>query len=323
MEPSVMSSNGTNRARLSALAPERAKQKRDFAIFSTAAKIIVSGNWWSLQSGGAFVFCTSFHAGLSTFSLGCYFRPHQVDPQVAILCGLCPSSPRGGEFLLKLVEALDRGVFTYFTNHVLKFAGVPACPRLKAVSNATWWGYLEALFCEECFLEFVADTTLGLSLPFSQETLEDMQICQIWSDRMRALWLQVCAAGEPGSTESADAVQNFRLIGAQRQQVYRETILEIEAAKELQEAKQQEVAFFSQMYVKWSGTAGLRHVQQSMNGDYEGIIYGSSSLGYFDTHAGAEAQKFLNKMNPTIAELNMLVSLAKVSRLKEQWNEVE
>ncbi|KAJ2972508.1 hypothetical protein NQ176_g7116 [Zarea fungicola] len=317
-----------------ALALERARQKDDFAILSTAAGAIsreprctgdgiIGGSWFSLKSGSSFLLCASCHAGLSAFGLGPYFQPQLFTPLGAIVCSLCPSALRGAEFLLKLCEALDRGLFTIFSNHVSRFTGVPACPRLKAASNVKWWGYAEVLFCEECFQDFVADTSLGNSLPLRQKKLDDSYICQIWSARMRALWLEVCAAGEPGSTASKDAVDRFRAIGAHRQQVFTATIMEIEASKELREAKQKEAAFFGQMSVQWSGTAALRHVQDSMNGTSEGLIYGNSSLGYFDTHAGAEAQRFHNRMVSTIAQANALMDPVKVRRLMEQWEEVE
>lgn len=324
--------NGSNLGM--ALALERARHKGDFAIFSTAAKTIVGeprctgdgiigGSWFSLKSGSGFLLCASCHAGLSAFGLGSYFQPQLFTPQGAIVCGLCPSAPRGAEFILKLCEALDHGLFKIFSNHVKRFTGVPACPRLKAVSNVKWWGFAEVLFCEECFHNFVADTSLWNSLPIRHKKLDDSYICQIWSARMRDLWLEVCAAGEPDSTESKDAVERFRAIGADRQQVYTTTIMEIEASKELQEVKKKEAAFFGQMSVKWNGTAGLRRVQNSMNGTSEGLIYGNSSLGYFDTHAGAEAQSFHNKMVSTIAQANALMDPFRVRRLMEQWEKVE
>lgn len=319
-----------------ALALDRAGQTLDFNIFSTAARVtgsvppcteagIVNGRWWSLRTtdgaGAAFMMCESCYAGISAFGLGRFFYPRRISS--ATICGLAPASPRRDHYLLKLTEANDRRVFSYFSNYVKTFAGVPACPGITAVADAKWWGYPDTLFCEECYLDFVCDTSLEDALPCRREHSASIQICQMWSPRMRNLWLETCAAGDPGSVKSDAAVQKFRAVGSHRQEVYGETIMEVENGKKLQEAKQKNGAFYAQMAVKWQGTAALKHLQNDINGTNEGLIYGSSSLGYHDTYAGAEAQKFMNMMMASYTEAERVANPAMVAALMNQWKEVE
>lgn len=50
---------------------------------------------------------------------------------------------------------------------------------------------------------------MAAMMPLRGEVLKEGAICQMWSPRLRALWLTVCKTGEPGSDESEAAVVQF------------------------------------------------------------------------------------------------------------------
>ncbi|KAH6610446.1 hypothetical protein Trco_000466 [Trichoderma cornu-damae] len=110
---------------------------------------------------------------------------------------------------------------------------------IKGYGKSRWWGYPEAPFCQECFLDFVAHTPLAESLPMNGEHIEQTTLCQIWSPRMRGLWLEVCEAGEPGSEDSDAALEEFKACCVQRLEAYLATISEIEAIRAMQNIKRQ------------------------------------------------------------------------------------
>jgi hypothetical protein len=62
--------------------------------------------------------CTSCHAGLSSYGLWQFFHRAEVDSEAPIYCRLCSGFPECEEFLVKLAETLDRGVFSYFFDYI-------------------------------------------------------------------------------------------------------------------------------------------------------------------------------------------------------------
>ncbi|KAL6408602.1 hypothetical protein AUP68_07545 [Ilyonectria robusta] len=270
--------------------------RRQFSVFLDAAQAItrlvpctgngiIRGNWWTLAGGcDELSVCEACYTGL-LYPLGTapFFEGAKRDPQATIVCSLCIESPRFIQFLNKFLEALDRGVFSYFADHVRMFAGVPACPAIKAPNSSKWWGYGEALFCHDCYLTFVAMTPLAHSLPVKGEYDERAQICQIWSPRMRKLWLEVCAAGPPGSPESEAAIAQFKAVGSKRQKVWIATIPQIEFIQKMQQIKMAKAMHSGLLSVTYQGMDSMAAV----NGTTDGYLHGNSSLGWYATEHGA------------------------------------
>lgn len=306
--------------------------RKDFEVFVKAEQTICNvvpctangilyGKWWTLERcDNKFNICGACFAGFSqTRGLDHFFQLSERDSSNAYLCDFCVTSPRFAQYLTKFAEMLDRGVFAYFSEFVMTFAGVSACPKTKGYGKSLWWGYPEAPFCQECYLDFVVDTPLGDSLPVNGEYIEATTLCHIWSPRMRGLWLEVCEAGEPGSEESDAALEEFKAFCVQRLQIYHSTISEIEVIKTMQKIKKQEAFNHSLLSIQYQGMAGMATVF----GQTDGHRYGSSSLGWYDSSFGAQSKQHWNSFVSDLTASNQAGDWVRMAQLEALWKKVE
>ncbi|KAL6910651.1 hypothetical protein GGI43DRAFT_390722 [Trichoderma evansii] len=306
--------------------------RKDFEVFVKAEETICSlvpctadgiiyGNWWTLEGcDDRFNICEACFAGFfQTRDLGHFFQLSERDASNGYVCDFCVASPRFGQYITKFGEMLDRGVFAYFSEFVTTFAGVPACPKIKGYGKSTWWGYPEAQFCQECYLDFVAHTPLGDSLPMNGEYIEDTTLCHIWSPRMRELWLEVCEAGEPGSEESDAALEQFRTFCVQRLQIYHSTVSEIEVILTMQSIKKQTAMNHSLLSIQYQGMDGMA----SIFGNTDGHRYGSNSLGWFNTTYGAQSKQHWNSFVSDLSASNQPDDWMRMAQLEALWKKVE
>lgn len=333
LDPELWCCGLTDRNLTTAVALETALViRKDFEVFAKAeqticsivpctANGIVHGNWWTLEGcDDRFNICEACFTGFfQTRGLDHFLQLSERDSSNAYVCDFCVASPRFAQYLTKFAEALDRGVFAYFSEFVMIFAGVPACPKIKGYGKSTWWGYPEAQFCRECYFDFVAHTPLGESLPLNGEFIEKTTLCHIWSPRMRSLWLEVCEAGEPGSEESDAALQEFRAFCVQRLQIYHKTISEIEVIKTMQNIKKQSAMTHSLLSIQYQGMDGMA----SMFGNTSGYKYGSSSLGWYDTTYGVQSKQHWNSFMSELSASNQPDDWVRMAQLEALWKKVE
>jgi hypothetical protein len=222
-------------------------------------------------------------------------------------------------FITKFAEALDKGVFSHYSDYVKKWAGVPTCPGIKNRGKSKWWGHPEALACQDCWLNFVADTPLGDSVPVKDVYDERTLICQLWSPRMRNMWLAACAAGPPGSPESQKALDEFKAFGARRVQVYNATVPHIEMIQQMQMMKQMQAMQQGQLSLMYQGMNGMA----SISGNTDGYLHGNSSVGYYETEHGVTAANMMNNMHAGMADANKMSDWQTILQLQATWMEVE
>ncbi|KAL5094336.1 hypothetical protein Trisim1_006926 [Trichoderma cf. simile WF8] len=309
-----------------------AEERHDFQVFVKAARVInrlppctadgiLYGNWWTVKGGcEKFNICEACYAGyIQTKDLDRFFQPSDRDTDSAYVCDLCPSTPRFSQYIIKFAEALDRGVFSYFSEFVTTFAGVPFCPKIKECSKAKWWGYPEAQFCQECYLDFVAYTPLADSLPLNGEYIEGTTLCQIWSPRLREMWLEVCNSGEPGSKESDAALGQFKAFCLKRVQIYVKTISQIDLIRTTQNIKQQTAFSNAMLSIQYQGMDAMA----SIFGKGDGHRYGNSSLGWFDTSYGAQSKQYWNDFTTGLSDSNRTEDWVRMAQLESIWKQVE
>ncbi|KAH7233580.1 hypothetical protein BKA59DRAFT_488321 [Fusarium tricinctum] len=314
------------------IALEAAIYRRDFEVFWNAANAICSlvpctangivrGTWWTVSGGCPdYNVCEACYKGiLETSNLERFFEPVQRDPAIDIVCNFCPASPRWGMFITKFAEALDKGVFSYYTDYVKKWAGVPTCPGIKNRDKSKWWGHPEALACQDCWLNFVADTPLGESVPVKGVYDERSLICQLWSPRMRKMWLSACAAGPPGSPESQKALDDFRAFGTRRVQVYNATVPHIEMIQQMMAMKRMQAMQQGQLSLMYQGMNSMA----SISGTTDGYLHGNSSIGYYETENGVTAANMMNNMHSGMADANKMSDWMQIERYRATWMEVE
>lgn len=315
-----------------AFALEAAIYRRDFTVFWNAAKVITSlvpctphgiirGKWWTVMGGcdGLSVCEACYNGVLQTADTAQFFEPVERDHEATIVCSFCVASPRFKQFLSKYVEAQDRSVFSYYTDCVKKLAGIPPCPRLKPLKNGTWWGYPEILFCQDCYMSFVADTALSDLVPIKGASDDRDMVCQIWSPRMRKMWLETCSAGAPGSPESEAALDEFRAFGKRRMEVYNATVPQVEFIRQMKQMKMMSAMNQGMLSVMYSGMNSFAAVA----GTTDGHLHGNSSLGWYETENGATGAQMLNNMQAGMSDANRMDEWAQMAHLIAVWSEVE
>ncbi|KAF5551640.1 integral membrane protein [Fusarium mexicanum] len=314
------------------IALEAAIYRRDFDVFWNAANAIsdlvpctihgiVRGNWWTVAGGcDDYDVCEACYRGIvETSGLERFFEPAQRDQTVDIVCNFCPGTPRWGSFITKFAEAIDKGVFSHYSDYVKKWAGVPACPGIKNRGKSKWWGHPEALACQDCWLNFMADTPLGDSVPVKDVYDERTLICQLWSPRMRNMWLATCAVGPPGSPESQKALEEFKAFGKRRVQVYNATVPHIEMIQQMQMMKQMQAMQQGQLSLMYQGMNGMA----AISGTTDGYLHGNSSVGYYETEHGVTAANMMNNMHAGMADANKMSDWQTIMQLQAAWMEVE
>lgn len=311
---------------------DAAENKEDFAAFHKSASAIVQlvpctkhgiirGNWWTLKGGcNNFDICEACYEGImKPNELDQFLESKQCDPEATIVCDFCTAAPRFNEYLAKFCETLDRSIFSCYGDHVRTFAAVPACPRREHLEKSHWWGYGEALFCENCYLVFVKHTSLSEHMPLQGEYDERAQICQIWSPRMRNMWRAVCDAGAPGSTESNNELIKFRAFGAKRLEVYLATVPRINFIRGMKEIKMMQAMQQGQLSLMYQGMNSMA----VLSGTDDGNLHGNSSIGWYETENGATGAQMFNNMQSGMADANRGDEWMQIFQLEILWQEVE
>ncbi|GAB0134866.1 hypothetical protein EsDP_00003220 [Epichloe bromicola] len=285
------------------------------------AKGIIRGSWWTIPGGCPdFSLCEACYNGVFKSSdLSKFLEPATRDPENPIVCSFCPAVPRFNQYISKFAEAMDRSVFSYYTDYIKTFAHVPTCPGLDHRENSTWWGYDQALFCQDCYLTFVADTKLGDHLQYYDASDGRAQICQIWSPRMRQMWLEACNAGPPGSAESNGALDKFKAFGERRLQIFNQTVPRIKFIKGMKEMKMMNAMQQGQLSLMYAGMNSMAVLSDTTDG-YE---HGNSSVGWFETEHGATGAQMFNNMQAGFADANRMDEWAQIFQLQMMWSEVE
>lgn len=311
---------------------DNAIEQRDWLVFSSSAEVacrlppctakgFIHGNWWTVQGGcDNFDVCeTCYMSILRTSGVGHFFEPAKRNPEATLICDFCVSSPRFRQYIRVYAKSVDQGVFSYYLDYVRTFASVPVCPVLKTVEKTHWWGYPGALFCQDCYLSFVIDTKLGDSVPIKEGFDERPQICQIWSSRMRTMWLQACDAGAPGSPESDAKVKEFTEFANQRLKIYTQTIPQMDFIREMKQMQMQAAMTQGMASVMYGGAEGLL----SVSGATDGNLHGNSQLGWYETTQGVQSAQAYQNMQDGFANANRADGWMQLFQLEQIWKQVE
>jgi hypothetical protein len=311
---------------------DNAIEQRDWSVFSSSAEVacrlppctvygFIRGNWWTIQGGcDDFDVCeTCYTSILRTSGVGHFFEPAKRDPEATLICDFCVSSPRFRQYIRVYAKSVDQGVFSYYLDYVRTFASVPVCPVLKTVEKSHWWGYPGALFCQDCYLSFVIDTKLGSSVPIKEGFDERAQICQIWSSRMRTMWLQACDAGAPGSPESDAKVKEFTEFANQRLKIYTQTVPQMDFIRGMKQMKMQAAMNQGMVSVMYRGMDSLL----SISGATDGNLHGNSQLGWYDTDQGVQSAQSFQNMQAGFASANRADEWMQLFQLEQIWKQVE
>lgn len=281
---------------------------------------IIRGNWWTVDGCKDVSICEACYEGvLKTTGVDRFFESAERDRKATIICSFNAAIPRSTQFLNMLAKSIDLEVFSYFREYVTKWATVPFCPGIKPRDKTSWWGYPEVLVCQDCYLGFVADTSLGDAVQHKEVYDERPLCCQVWSPRMRKMWLDTCAAGEAGSTESEAALKELREFSEKRMTVYGATIPQITMIRGMKEMTMMNAMSLGMRGLMYQGANSMA----SIPGNKDGYLHGSSSLGWHETEYGATSAQMFQGMQSGIADASRMDDWTRLAHLTAMWNEVE
>ncbi|KAI0390568.1 hypothetical protein F5Y17DRAFT_52512 [Xylariaceae sp. FL0594] len=115
-------------------------------------------------------------------------------------CSFNPGIPRFSSYMTNLLELVYKQDPSALDKFVRTYAFIPVCQRDKYVENARWYGWSECFICPECHVDFVRGTSLEDAMPHRGIVVTGSAMCEMYSPRMRNLYLAACASDPPDPT---------------------------------------------------------------------------------------------------------------------------
>jgi hypothetical protein len=306
-----------------------------------AAQGIANGKWYTL-SGGAeeFDVCAAHFAGyFEAWGQDGFLQPAKSTGSPNLyLCNLNPNTGRYLQFMHKLYEAGQEGVWSRYEDAVRKYATIPECARREHVPNRRWYGWLDCLICPDCF-EAVNEgvqgpesilqdgSTRGLgqaaqtpaaapkhglvqTMDVHNEIIEEIRMCCMYSPRMRQKYAEAAALNDPSKLLE---------FSRERHAVYARTVPNIKMLRGIQDMQM--------MSAMTAGMASLMHQGagniQSIAGATDGHLHGNSQIGWYDTENGATSAKLFNEMNAGFAAAGAGGPWMQIFHLTAEWEKWE
>lgn len=298
------------------------KDKNDFKRFEDLARTIMqspkcssdgiqNATWYTPRTylGSDFAICGRC---VAAFMIPPGFRsnfreisgPEDGSPYI---CDFNPAKPRFLVYMETYDEAVAQGDLEVLANFVSRYAALPDCPKSNGCKNRNWFGTRSFSVCELCYEEFIKSTSLANRLGCG--VIPGETRCELYSPRMRKLWLQACEENDLQGFEAA-AIQRREI-----QEFAQNGILQIRLRQIRQQDQQRRLIMAS---IQNQGLEGMA-IAVGQHSSYE---YGNSQVGWgYATSYGAEAATQFQQalaMRPQRPE-----DVVEEARLTSMWKEVE
>jgi len=307
----------------------------DYALFWKAVDIIgrepackpkmmQSATWFTLHSSPAgFAICRTCYATIAEpMGVGKYFmlKP-RAPPGSAITCSFNPAIPRFPLYMSKLLEMVYKQDPAALEEFIKVYAFMPACRGANPVENARWYGWSECFICLECHYEFVRGTSLADAMPHRGVLVEGGVMCEMYSPRMRNLYLAACASDPPDPTPLLE-------YSLQRRAVFVETVLrarpivsDIMLNLEKQQQKMDAAMNNGMPLYTFAGHNNNNNPWQNNSNNSLPLeqMYGNSSIGYDYNRNHMQQVKGTDAIGNEIRGSPAHVA----SQLEAQWRAVE
>jgi hypothetical protein len=273
---------------------------------------IVNGSWYTLAGGCTnFQICSGCYAGVAApLALSRFFQPVEKASNEKILCDFNPASPKVRQYLPRLAEAIDVGVWSRLSNYIHKWATIPTCPRDDPTPNRVWYGFDDCTICPACYETVIAGSSLDSKIKYRGIRVAGQTMCCMYSNLMRRKWAE---ALEQGSFDELLRFSSMRL------QVWQATIPQIKMMQQMQQLNMVQAMHAGQMSVMYSGMESFSMVA----GTNDGNLHGSSTLGWHPTEYGATSAGFQNQMQSRFGQANNSNVWMTMLKLDTQWRAVE
>ncbi|GAW14837.1 hypothetical protein ANO14919_042410 [Xylariales sp. No.14919] len=185
----------------------RTLDTNDYTAFWKAIDIVNRGpictsqmqnaTWYTLRSNpDGFEICQACYVTIAEpMGVGHHFTPKAgIAPESKITCSFNPGVARFPVYMNKLLEMVYKQDPAPLEEFVKVYALMPVCRRDRHVENARWFGWDECTICAECHHEFIRGTALADAMPHQGTLVGGGVMCEMYSPRMRQLYLAACAS---------------------------------------------------------------------------------------------------------------------------------
>ncbi len=281
-------------------------------------KGIQDGKWFTFpaQPSGFSVCGACYAAILEPLGLDTFFVPQVTTPppDVPVLCSLNTKSPRFVSYLKYLVEVWLTRDYRSWEAYASKYAAIARCPRDEEYRNRGWFGWKDCVICAECYTDFVEGTALDLPLlmPLRGQQLTENRICEMYSPRMRKMYLEACSSSPPDPTALCAYAVKRHAVFLQTMPVVRLMITQMRfTAMQASTARYQSVVYNNMGGLESVGRNHHNHTYSQV-----GVGYGFENMAYLES---ARYNQQANQLSSQIFNGNAMLA----HQLEGQWRAVE
>lgn len=162
-----------------------------------------NATWYTLKSNpDGFEVCRSCYVTMvEPMGISHHFMPKAgISPETSITCSFNPAIARFQVYMQKFLEMTFTQDPTPLEEFVKVYAFMPECRRDYRIENATWFGWDQCTICPQCHHEFIRGTTLAAATGTQGTQVQGAVMCEMYSPRMRQLYLAACASDPPDPT---------------------------------------------------------------------------------------------------------------------------
>ncbi|KAI8949309.1 hypothetical protein F4801DRAFT_591185 [Xylaria longipes] len=259
----------------------RVLDTKDYTLFWKAIDIaareprckgqLQNATWYTLHSNpDGFEICRTCYVTLAeSMGVGHHFKPKTgIPPGGSIICSFNPGIARFLVYINKFMEMIYKQDPAALEEFVKEYTFMPECRRDKHVENARWFGWDECTICAECHHEFIRGTALADSMPHQGTHIKGAVMCEMYSQRMRQLYLAACASDPPDPKPLLEYSVQRRAVWVQTMPRSRQILSDMRL-----KILQQESAINNSMFYSWSGNRFQNTLPLEQT-------YGNSATGY-------------------------------------------
>ncbi|TGJ77539.1 hypothetical protein E0Z10_g10729 [Xylaria hypoxylon] len=273
-----------------------------------------NATWYTLHSNpNGFEICQACYVTIAEpMGVGHHFMLKAgIDPGSSITCSFNPVLSRFAMYMNKLLEMVYKQDPTPLEEFIKVYAFMPICRRDNQVENTRWFGWNECTICPECHHEFIRGTALADAMPHQGIQAGGPIMCEMYSQRMRKLYLAACASDPPDPKPLLE-------YSMQRRAVWAETMPRVKSIMRDINLKiaQQNMAISNSSFYTFSGNLWQNSLPLERTS-------GSAAIGYgYHNHMQIKGAEYGQQATAIGSEI--LGSPAHVAdELESRWRAVE
>ena len=162
---------------------------------------VTDGTWYTLVSDPeGYQICGACYVGIAEPLGICPFllRKTNIPRGTTLQCCCSVAHPRFDKLMPLLLELYYTRDASALASYADVYASIPPCPRDNDATNRRWYGWLECTICPECYHDFARQhPNLIGKAPLHGHVLEANTMCEMYSPRMRELFLECARKTDP------------------------------------------------------------------------------------------------------------------------------